>query len=48
MGSTADGKPLELAAGNHKVRVVGSNGRSASQVVRVDVDRPSMVQFTLR
>ncbi|MDP2315989.1 MAG: hypothetical protein Q8P41_24040 [Pseudomonadota bacterium] len=47
MGTTADSRPVELTAGTHRVKVVGSNGRSRSMDVRIDAGRPSMVKFEL-
>ncbi len=48
VGTTADARPFEVVAGSHRVRVVGSNGRSHTQNVRIDAGRPSMLQFELR
>lgn len=46
-GSTADGTPLELTAGMHRVKVV-ANGRTRTMDVRIDAGRSRQVQFELR
>jgi hypothetical protein len=48
VGTTADGRPFELAAGTHRVKLVASNGRSRTQEVRIDAGRTSMLKFELR
>ncbi|MES2639673.1 MAG: hypothetical protein V4850_09325 [Myxococcota bacterium] len=48
MGSTADHASIELTAGTHRVKVVGSNGRSRTMDVRIDAGRPRQVQLDLR
>ncbi len=46
-GTTAEGRPIELAAGTHRVRIV-AGGYSRTQVVRVDAGQLRMVEFRMR